>query len=141
MNRDASSHRRMWAGSRLTWNPASRLRVGQAVQRVSRIESVKHEVHNAQGLALTEEHDIVYRAAPQPGEPAPTPIATLLLELVRRHRLEAVIRRFEFKAVRPTFDLQPLRIHGQPSEDGQTARLWAQDHDGWLTMQGQAELA
>ena len=34
---------------------------------------VRHEVHNAGGLAMTEEHDIVYRAAPRPGDPAPTP--------------------------------------------------------------------
>ena len=79
--------RRMWAGGRLQWHQPV-LRVGDAVKRVSRIESVthkagrtgdlvfvlvKHEVHNAQGLALTEEHDIVYRASPQPGDPVPPP--------------------------------------------------------------------
>src|ERR1035437_9068258 len=73
--------RRMWAGGRLKWLPDNPLRVGDAVRRISRIESVthkagrtgdllfvlvKHEVHNARGLALTEEHDIVYRAAAQP---------------------------------------------------------------------------
>jgi len=82
--------RRMWAGSRLDWLPDNPLRVGDAVRRISRIASVNpksgrsgdlvfvtvaHELHNAQGLALTEEHDIVYRGAPQPGEapPPPTP--------------------------------------------------------------------
>ena len=34
---------------------------------------VEHAYSNDQGLALTEEHDIVYRAAAQPGDPAPTP--------------------------------------------------------------------
>src|SRR6478609_8672109 len=58
--------RRMWAGGRLQWHAP--LRVGDAVERKSRIASVKHkagrsgdlvfvlvqhEVHNAQGLALT----------------------------------------------------------------------------------------
>jgi 3-methylfumaryl-CoA hydratase len=203
--------RRMWAGGRLTWAKENPLAVGDAVRRFSRIESVshkagrtgdllfvlvKHEVHNAKGLALTEEHDIVYRAAAQPGDPQPAPmaseesaawqreivpddvllfrysaltfnghrihydrryvtevegypglvvhgplIATLLTDLVRRHAPGAFMQRFEFKAVRPTFDLHPLRVNGQPSADGKAVRLWAQDHEGWLTMQATAELA
>jgi len=82
--------RRMWAGGRLAWEPGNPLRVGDSARRVSRIASVQHkggragalvfvtvvhELHNAQGLALTEDHDIVYRGAPQPGEPAPAPTA------------------------------------------------------------------
>jgi 3-methylfumaryl-CoA hydratase len=203
--------RRMWAGGRLQWIQQNPLLVGDTVQRVSRIESVthkagrsgdllfvlvKHEVHNAQGLALSEEHDIVYRAAAQPSDSVPTPvaaekaaawqreivpdavllfrysaltfnghrihydrpyvtevegypglivhgplIATLLVDLVRRHAPHAYIKSFSFKAVRPTFDLHPFLINGQPSSDGKTVKLWAQDHEGWLTMQGSVELA
>ena len=202
--------RRMWAGGRLRWLPENPLLVGQTVQRVSSIASVthkagrtgdllfvlvKHEVHNAKGLALTEEHDIVYRAAAQPGDPVPPPvaaeqgaawqreiapddvllfrysaltfnghrihydrryvtevegypglivhgplIATLLVDLVRHQMPKAFIKSFNFKAVRPTFDLHPFRLNGQPSADGKTVQLWAQDHEGWLTMQGTAEL-
>jgi 3-methylfumaryl-CoA hydratase len=200
--------RRMWAGGRLNW--LQPLKVGDTVQRTSRIESVthksgrtgdlifvlvKHEVHNAAGLALTEEHDIVYRAAPQPGDPVPAPvaaeqgapwvrdlqpddvllfrysaltfnghrihydrqyvtgvegypglivhgplIATLLVDLVRRNAPGATIRSFNFKAVRPTFDIHPMRINGRPSADGKSVELWAQDHEGWLTMQALATL-
>ena len=203
--------RRMWAGGRLQWQPANPLLVGDAAQRISRIASVthkagrtgdlvfvlvKHEIHNAKGLALTEEHDIVYRANPQPGDPVPPPlaaeqgadwqreivpddvllfrysaltfnghrihydrkyvtevegypglivhgplIATLLVDLVRRQLPGAFIKAFNFKAVRPTFDLHPFRINGQLSGDGKSVRLWAQDHEGWLTMQGSAEIA
>ena len=68
-------------------------------------------------------------------------IATLLVDLVRRQAPDAFIKSFNFKAVRPTFDLHPFRINGRPSGDGKTIRLWAQDHEGWLTMQGSAELA
>ena len=68
-------------------------------------------------------------------------IATLLVDLVRRHAPGAFIRRFDFKAVRPTFDLHPFRLNAQPSEDGKTVRVWAQDFEGWLTMQGTVELA
>jgi 3-methylfumaryl-CoA hydratase len=77
--------RRMWAGSRLEF--LRPLRVGSKVRRVSRILDVKkkegrsgmlvfvtvrHEVSDADGLVLSDEHDIVYRgeggsaAAPTP---------------------------------------------------------------------------
>jgi 3-methylfumaryl-CoA hydratase len=201
--------RRMWAGGRLQWHAP--LRVGEAVQRTSRIVSVshksgrtgdlvfvlvRHEVSNAQGLALSEEHDIVYRAAAQAGDPVPAPqaapadaawsreivpddvllfrysaltfnghrihydrryvtgvegypglivhgplIATLLVDLARRKRPDAQLRGFSFKAVRPTFDLHPFRVNGIPSADGRSAQLWAQDHEGWLTMQAEAQFA
>jgi 3-methylfumaryl-CoA hydratase len=157
---------------------------------------VRHEVHNAQGLALAEEHDIVYRPMAKASDPQPAPkraeadspwqreivpddvllfrysaltfnghrihydrkyvtgvegypglvvhgplIATLLVDLVRRQRPEARVTRFEFKAVRPTFDLHPFRVHGRPSADGKTIALWASDHEGWVTMQAEAQLA
>ena len=203
--------RRMWAGGRLTWDAANPLVVGDAVQRTSRIASVthksgrtgdllfvlvRHEIANARGLSVTEEHDIVYRAVAQPGDPVPPPvaaepgaawqreivpddvllfrysaltfnghrihydrryvtevegypglivhgplIATLLVDLVRRHRPQAIVKGFQFKAVRPTFDLHPFRLNAQPSADGKTVRVWAQDHEGWLTMQGEVQLA
>ena len=68
-------------------------------------------------------------------------IATLLMDLLRRQRPEAKVARFQFKAVRPTFDLHPFSVHGQPQADGQSIRLWAQDHEGWLTMDASASLA
>ena len=206
--------RRMWAGGRLQWHAP--LKVGDAVKRVSTIQSVthksgrsgdllfvlvKHEVFNAHGLCLTEEHDIVYRPAAQATDPVPAPIAasslaepgemwtrdvvpddvllfrysaltfnghrihydrkyvtqvegypglivhgpliaTWLVDLVRRHT-DRPIRRFEFKALRPTFecaDQRHVRVSGQLQADGQHVRLWAQDHEGWLTMQATAEL-
>jgi 3-methylfumaryl-CoA hydratase len=64
------------------------LRVGEAVTRTSRIVDisakqgrsgslvfvrVRHEIANAQGVALAEEHDIVYRDEPQPDAPVPEP--------------------------------------------------------------------
>jgi 3-methylfumaryl-CoA hydratase len=203
--------RRMWAGGRLHWLAANPLLVGDAVQRVSRIASVthkagrtgdlvfvlvKHEVHNRKGVALTEEHDIVYRANPTPGDAVPSPqpaekdsawsmhispddvllfrysaltfnghrihydrryvtqvegypglivhgplIATMLVDLLRRNMPQANVAGFEFRAVRPLFDIAAFKIHGQPSADGKSVQLWAQDHEGWLTMQATATLA
>lgn len=80
--------RRMWAGGRLQFHQP--LRVGEAISRESRIVDVshkegrsgslvfvlvRHEISNAAGPAITEEHDIVYRDAPRPGDPAPKPQA------------------------------------------------------------------
>ena len=67
-------------------------------------------------------------------------IATLLLDLLRRERPDAEVASFRFKAVRPTFDLHPFRVNGQPQADGKTIRLWASDHEGWLTMDATATL-
>lgn len=72
--------RRMWAGGRLEFHlPIS---IGDTLTRTSRIQdvnvkegrsgtlvfvTVKHELQNTHGVALSEEHDIVYRDVPQPG--------------------------------------------------------------------------
>ncbi len=65
-------------------------------------------------------------------------IATLLMDLLRRNLPDANVASFRFKAVRPTFDLHPFQVCG--SRDGDTVRLWAQDHEGWLTMDAVATL-
>jgi 3-methylfumaryl-CoA hydratase len=67
-------------------------------------------------------------------------IATLLLDLLRRERPDAEVASFRFKAVRPTFDLHSFRVNGEPQPDGKTVRLWAADHEGWLTMDATATL-
>jgi len=61
-------------------------------------------------------------------------IATLLLDLLRRQQRDADVATFRFRAIRPTFDLHPFRVNGAPQPDGKTVLLWAQDHEGWLTM-------
>jgi 3-methylfumaryl-CoA hydratase len=79
--------RRMWAGSRLDF--VKPLRVGAEVTRISRIKditlkegrsgtlafvTVRHEVSDASGLVLTDEHDIVYRGDKAlAGAPTPAP--------------------------------------------------------------------
>ncbi len=67
-------------------------------------------------------------------------IATLLMDLLRRNAPEADVAAFRFKALRPTFDGQPMCVNGAPQADGKTVRLWAQDHEGWLTMDAAATL-
>lgn len=74
--------RRMWAGSRITYGPAS-LRLGQVVTRVSTIRSVElkqgksgslvfvtvgHVFRTGDDIALEEEQDLVYRDNPPASE-------------------------------------------------------------------------
>ena len=68
-------------------------------------------------------------------------IATLLLDLLRSQLPDAVVRRFQFRAVRPLFDIHPFDVAADLSADGKTVRLWAQDHDGWLAMEATVQLA
>jgi len=65
-------------------------------------------------------------------------IATLLLDLLRRRLPEAELARYEFRAVRPIFDIHPFFVCGEPQPDGRTIRLWTRDHEGCLTMEATA---
>ena len=68
-------------------------------------------------------------------------IATLLLDLLRSERPTAVVRRYEFRAVRPLFDIHPFDVCGEPATDGKSVHLWAKDHEGWLAMDASAQIA
>ena len=202
--------RRMWAASQLRFDQP--LRVGDSIQRVSRIESVneksgrsgqlvfvkvKHEVRANGGSApaLTEFHDIVYRDAPKPGDVTAAPQAapkaafekkwvpddvllfrysaltfnghrihydrryvtevegypglivhgplqaTLLHDLLRWQLPDARVATFEFRALRPLFDLHPFSVCGAPLEDGKTFHLWTRDHEGAVTMDATARIS
>lgn len=65
-------------------------------------------------------------------------VATLLLDLLRHQLPGAELARYEFRAVRPVFDINHFYVCGEPQPDGKTFRLWAKDHDGWLTMEATA---
>jgi 3-methylfumaryl-CoA hydratase len=67
-------------------------------------------------------------------------IATLLLDLLRSELPDAVVRRYEFRAVRPLFDINPFDVCGKPSADGKSVRLWARDNEGWLAMDATAQI-
>ncbi|HEX5634073.1 MAG TPA: MaoC family dehydratase N-terminal domain-containing protein [Gemmatimonadales bacterium] len=195
--------RRMWAGSRLEF--LRPLVVGAEVTRRSRIASVapkqgrsgalvfvtvRHEVSDAGGLVLADEHDIVYRGegggAPVP-VPAPTGeawrreihpdplllfrysavtfnghrihydrpyatevegypglvvhgplVATLLVDLLRRHEPAATLKAYTFRALRPLFDTASFTTCGLPDASGRSARLWTRDAQGAVTMEANA---
>ena len=66
-------------------------------------------------------------------------IASLLVDLLRRQRPDAVLRRFDFQAVRPLFDVHPFRVCGAEQGRGRF-ELWALDHEGHLAMRAEAEI-
>jgi 3-methylfumaryl-CoA hydratase len=65
-------------------------------------------------------------------------IATLLLDLLHRQAPEAEVLRYEFRAIRPLFDLNPFVVCGEPQPDGRSFSLWARDHEGNLAMDATA---
>lgn len=67
-------------------------------------------------------------------------IATLLLDLLRHEKPHADVASYSFRAIRPTFDTHPFSVCGAPQADGKAVRLWAQDHEGFLTMDATAQL-
>ncbi len=104
--------RRMWAGGRLAFlHP---LRVGDEIMRESRIAdvtvkhgrsgalvfvTVRHEIANAHGVALTEEHDIVYRGDPQASDPALAPQAAPTDETFSRQIVPDPVLLFRYSAL------------------------------------------
>ncbi|MDQ6685715.1 MAG: MaoC family dehydratase N-terminal domain-containing protein [Pseudomonadota bacterium] len=104
--------RRMWAGSRLRFRSA--LRVGDEAERVSRIASiaakdarsgplvfvtVRHEIANASGVAVVDEHDIVYRELPAPGAPPPLPPPAATDEVFARSIVADDVLLFRYSAL------------------------------------------
>jgi len=66
-------------------------------------------------------------------------IATLLLDLLQREMPGADVARFQFKAIRPLFDLDSFSVCGV-ARDAMTVQLWARDHEGSLAMDATAVL-
>jgi len=81
--------RRMWAGSRFTFD-GEPVHIGETIERRSTIKSVEpktgstgsmvfvtvqHTISGPRGVSLVEEHDIVYREAAKPGEKPKPPKA------------------------------------------------------------------
>lgn len=206
--------RRMWAAGQFEF--FHDLQLGDVITRTSMIDDVtvktgrtgslcfvrvRHEVSNsrkgvAQGLALREFHDIVYRPNPEattsmtsqplyelapvanhseaitptdpllfrysaltfnghrihydrkyvtevegyPGLIVHGPLmATLLAGLGRKLNPESQITSFEFKALKPVFDLHPFEICAGKLE-GDSMQLWVKDHAGHVTMKATMRL-
>ena len=67
-------------------------------------------------------------------------LATLLAELLGETFPDRTMEYFEFKALRPVFDLKPFKVCGVDPNQNNTARLWIQDHHDALCMEASAVL-
>ena len=112
--------RRMFAGGRFEFHRP--LKIGDEITRTSRITdvsgkegrsgtlvfvTVRHEIANATGIALTEEHDIVYRENPRADAPVPKPQAARTDEAFSREIAPDPVMLFRYSAL--TFNSH--RIH------------------------------
>lgn len=104
--------RRMWAGGRLEFRRP--LTIGTEITRLSRIRDVStkagrsgslvfvtvdHEISDDRGVAIHEEHDIVYRDNPQPGAAAPKPQPAPTDEAFRREIVPDPVLLFRYSAL------------------------------------------
>ena len=111
--------RRMIAGGQIRWHHP--LHVGEVITRRSSVVDVRHkegrtgqlvfvklrhEISGSEGLALTEESDIVYRDKSRPGETSGSRIAPVILDWSRTVQPDEVLM-FRFSAL--TFNSH--RIH------------------------------
>jgi len=112
--------RRMFAGGRFEFHHP--LRIDESMTRTSRITdvtgkqgrsgtlvfvTVRHEIANAQGVALSEEHDIVYRESERADAPAPKPTPAPGGETFKREIAPNPVLLFRYSAL--TFNSH--RIH------------------------------
>jgi 3-methylfumaryl-CoA hydratase len=65
-------------------------------------------------------------------------IATLLLELIQTRVPAEGIERFQFKAIRPTFDTSDFSVCGAPTADGDHFKLWSTDNHGARAVEADA---
>lgn len=100
--------------------------------RYSALTYNAHRIHYDRDYAVRQEH---YPTLVVHGPL----LATLLIELVRKQLPDERITSFRFRALRPSFDSHPFRICAR-REDRQL-KLWSADHEGFLCMSAEAELA
>jgi 3-methylfumaryl-CoA hydratase len=66
-------------------------------------------------------------------------IATLLLEFLQAQVARGrAVERFEFRALRPTFDISPFALHASPPAADGTVALWSTNNVGAVAMQATA---
>ncbi len=104
--------RRMFAGGRFTFG--HELTVGDDIERTSRVMdvngkqgrsgnlvfvTVRHEISDARGIAIDEEHDIVYREDPRPDARVAEPRAARTDESFSRHIAPDPVLLFRYSAL------------------------------------------
>lgn len=100
--------------------------------RFSALTFNSHRIHYDRDYARDEEG--------YPGLVVHGPLlATMLMDHLLRHRPDADLARFEFRAQRPLFDTAPFQLCLKAREGG--FDLWSQDMDGRVATSAKVELA
>jgi len=201
--------RRMWAGGKLTFHQP--LKIGERAKNISTIASitpkegrsgkltfvtVRYDYHGENGLALSEDHNIVYREAAKPGAskaaaiPQAAPdnpvwhqgiqpdprllfrfsalmfnaarihfdheyvtktegypglivnarmVVILLLELCGNENPNKTMTSYSYRCLSPLFCDSPFSVNGVPESDGTSAKLWAANDQGGLSLDATAD--
>lgn len=124
--------------------PAEQVAPG-AWRRVLRPDAVmlfRYSALTFNGHRIHYDRDYVTREEGYPGLVVHGPLtATLLVDLVRRHAPQALVRAFSFRAVSPLFDGAEMSLNASLPDAGGVVRLWAANDKGGLAMTAEATLA
>lgn len=91
------------------------------------------------GHRIHYDHNYVTKIEGYPGLIVHGPLlATLLFDLVRRERPEAMLEHCAFRAMAPVFDTAPFTVTGGPEAGGRRAVVWVKRQDGALAMRAEA---
>ena len=94
------------------------------------------------GHRIHYDRDYVTKEEGYPGLVVHGPlIATLLVDLVRRHAPQARIEAFSFRAVSPLFDGNEMSVNATPPDADGVVKLWAANSESDLAMTAEARLA
>ncbi len=67
-------------------------------------------------------------------------LATLLVQVAEEQFPEKIIRSFNFRAVGPTFDLEPFSVNGRFTDSDESIELWIANKDGEICMKATADV-
>jgi 3-methylfumaryl-CoA hydratase len=94
------------------------------------------------GHRIHYDRDYVTKEEGYPGLVVHGPlIATLLMDLLRRHAPAARVETFSFRAVFPLFDGNEMSVNASPPDAEGLVKLWAANQEGDLAMAAEARLA
>ena len=68
-------------------------------------------------------------------------IATLLVDLVRRHMPGARVESFAFRALSPLFDGRRMSVNGIAPDAHGVVKLWTANDEGGVAMKAEAKVA
>ena len=93
------------------------------------------------GHRIHYDHPYVTQTEGYPGLVMNGGLTTLLAYELARTHAKSPIKCISSRNVRPMFAKRPITMCGEPSADGKSAKLWAQDDTGALSMSATVEFA